>query len=386
MSWVSPVYSKATRRLTTETQNPFLLHIFIAVALLHDMHLASASANSSSSTGDAAAAAQRARLAFHWYHGTALFQRQLASVTAVMSACNYDGSKAPSSSARDALWVAAALLGAAAYADVGSGGEIPDSTDERPGARDSRMTRRTKTQGKPQRQRQRHLVWPLRPGSHPSDLDWLKLGHGKTAVWHVADPSRPESVFYRLGESLARDPPPDGHLPVDWDALPPLFARVFSSATAPSSSPSACSGSLTSFSSSSSFAVFDSSSSESDSSDTTSPYHVPLSILAQLFPQRASDRNVSRFLTFVAQLPAPFRRLLERRDPRALLLLAYWHAKVARRPSWWVRRRSVVEGLAICDYLSGPRCRDAAGPDVVALLEWPRRELLEVQARDTTCW
>ncbi|KAL3956022.1 hypothetical protein ACCO45_008868 [Purpureocillium lilacinum] len=317
-------YSEAA--LGLGNSNPFLLHIFIAVALLHDMHLASASANSSSSTGDAAAAAQRARLAFHWYHGTALFQRQLASVTAVMSACNYDGSKAPSSSARDALWVAAALLGAAAYADVGSGGEIPDSTDERPGARDSRMTRRTKTQGKPQRQRQRHLVWPLRPGSHPSDLDWLKLGHGKTAVWHVADPSRPESVFHRLGESLARDPPPDGHLPVDWDALPPLFAR------------------------------------------------------------RASDRNVSRFLTFVAQLPAPFRRLLERRDPRALLLLAYWHAKVARRPSWWVRRRSVVEGLAICDYLAGPRCCDAAGPDVVALLEWPRRELLEVQARDTTCW
>ncbi|KAJ6439882.1 arrestin domain containing protein [Purpureocillium lavendulum] len=392
-------YSEAA--LGLGNSNPFLLHIFIAVALLHDMHLAPP-------TGVRRVAAtpqqrqQRSRLAFHWYHGTALFQRQLARAAP-------SPQKLPSS-ARDALWVAAALLGAAAYAQVGDDDDDGDSSNNNNGecdetgcckdARGSRGGGRGGGQAvyskghahqyeyQQQQQRRLHrLVWPLREGSHPSDLDWLKLGHGKTAVWHVADPTRPESAFHRLGEALARDPPPDGRLPIDADALPPLFARVFGLGASPPSSlpvPSSSSSSTTTTSpSAAAAAACPTLTLEATTAPdwSSNPYHVPLSLLAQLLPADASDRNVARFLTFVSQLPAPFCRLLERRDPRALLLLAYWHAKVARRPSWWVRRRSVVEGLAICEYLAR-RCRGGADPDIVALLEWPRRELVDVQAQD----
>lgn len=45
-----------------------------------------------------------------------------------------------------------------------------------------------------------------------------------------------------------------------------------------------------------------------------------------------------------------FKTLLRGRDPRALLLVAYFYAKVWRS-TWWMERRAVLECEAICLYL-----------------------------------
>ena len=236
----------------------------------------------------------RALLAFHWYHGTALFHQQLARPSPATTL---------SSSARDALWIATALLGAAAFAHV-------DSLDPR-------------------------AAWPLKDPD-PSDLDWLKMGRGKHIVWEIADPLRPDSVFNRLSTDLVNHPPPDGKAPIRDDALPPLFYSVFELS--------------------------------SIASPATTPYYIPLSLIAQLLPEHINEHNFHRFFTFLSQIDAPYQRLVEQKDTRALLLLAYWHAMLVPHPSWWVRRRSVVEGLAICIYLER-QCADQ--PDIQQLLDFP---------------
>jgi hypothetical protein len=59
---------------------------------------------------------------------------------------------------------------------------------------------------------------------------------------------------------------------------------------------------------------------------------------------------------------------LEAKDHRALLLLAYWFAKVCNTSVWWLDRRATLECQAICLYL------ERYSTDVVVhdLLEFPR--------------
>jgi hypothetical protein len=53
--------------------------------------------------------------------------------------------------------------------------------------------------------------------------------------------------------------------------------------------------------------------------------------------------------------------LLACKDARALLLLAYWYAKVSQcQQHWWVVRRAKMECLAICEYLERYHGRDEA--------------------------
>ena len=42
-----------------------------------------------------------------------------------------------------------------------------------------------------------------------------------------------------------------------------------------------------------------------------------------------------------------FKRLIEAKDPRALLLLAWWFWKLESAELWWLTRRAKVEGRAI---------------------------------------
>lgn len=85
--------------------------------------------------------------------------------------------------------------------------------------------------------------------------------------------------------------------------------------------------------------------------------------------------NVETVGITLSQLEAPYQRLVEQEDLRALPLLAYWDAKIAPHTSWWVRQRSVIEGLAICFYINR-RCADE--PDVLQLLGFPRGVSTEI--------
>jgi hypothetical protein len=62
---------------------------------------------------------------------------------------------------------------------------------------------------------------------------------------------------------------------------------------------------------------------------------------------------------------------LDDKDPKALLLVVYWYAKLYRG-QWWLRHRGLIEGQAICMYLDKYHGDDAK---LQRMLEWPKAEL-----------
>ncbi|KAH6603708.1 hypothetical protein Trco_008483 [Trichoderma cornu-damae] len=274
-------------------QHPFLFHFFLALTLLHDTDL---SQNPLPSSHDSS-------LAFHLYHGSAILHYLLAlpSPTTTLS-----------SSHRDALWICASILGAASFASV----PTPDA----------------------------RAAWPLAGPDPIIDLDWLKMSHSKRAVWEIADPARPESVFHGLIENTPMHRNVDTSPPIPPDVLPPLFYSLFNL-------------------------------SQPSSSVDTNPYHSPCSILSTLsilWNGRIDDHNATFFLSFITQMDPHYRSLIEKKDPRALLLLLHWHSMVVPHKRWWVRRRCAVEGNAICMYLEKYCAED---DDIMALLQVPKERL-----------
>ncbi|KAJ4310218.1 hypothetical protein N0V84_011087 [Fusarium piperis] len=177
-------------------------------------------------------------------------------------------------------------------------------------------------------------VWPLKDPDI-LDLDWLKMSEGKKVAWAIADPTRAESIFHDL--LLQKDLTPNGTNPIPPDALPPTFYTTFDL---------------------------------SSSSPTSNPYYVAASLLAQLLPQKINENSVVQFLAFITQLDPRYKQLLEDKDPRAMVLLAWWYAKAAAHSSWYMQRRSLVEGQAICVYLER-YCMDV--PGILELVQFPKR-------------
>ncbi|KAF4991064.1 hypothetical protein FGRMN_8089 [Fusarium graminum] len=259
------VYSQGTFMLAFK--HPFLLHAFVALALLHDQHLVAHQSPS-----------QRTALAFHWYQATALFHRRLATASSISDPSTLPGSE------RDSLWASGALLGAASFALLG----VEDI----------------------------ETVWPLKESDN-FDLNWLRMSDGKKVVWKLADPTRNGSIFQPLLSE--RDNMPDGNLPILPGTLPDIFYPMFD--LGPSSTAE------------------------------NNPYHIAVSLLAQLLPHKIDDNTIIHFLTFLSQLDPRYRQLLEEKDAKAMVLLAWWYTKAAAHSSWWMQRRSLIEGQAICIYL-----------------------------------
>lgn len=187
-------------------------------------------------------------------------------------------------------------------------------------------------------------AWPLRDTS-PDDLDWLKMGTGKKVVWELTDPTRPDSLFNQKALRLTDDPPPDGRSPIRPHGLPALFFGVFGLGA----------------------------SSTADSN----PYHVAASLLSQLLPAKATPHNVHHFLSFMSQMDSRYQALLVEKDPRALVLLLYWMAKMASYPMWWTRGRVLYEGLAIAVFIDRHYANERELMDLIA---YPRAILSAVRA------
>jgi hypothetical protein len=69
----------------------------------------------------------------------------------------------------------------------------------------------------------------------------------------------------------------------------------------------------------------------STSSGIDNPYHPMALELAQiLYPNFPMDNIFLGICYFISSMPGHFKSLLEDKDPRALLLLACWYAKVVR--------------------------------------------------------
>ncbi|KAL2808049.1 hypothetical protein BJX63DRAFT_53490 [Aspergillus granulosus] len=96
------------------------------------------------------------------------------------------------------------------------------------------------------------------------------------------------------------------------------------------------------------------------------PYLWPLRMLSPLLKLEPSVKTFPRITTFMGRLLPDYYETLIRKDPPALVLLAWWLALMLGVDLWWVDTRARSECAAICIYLA-----DSPDPLVLRLLEFP---------------
>lgn len=250
-------------KVANRHQHPFLMHMVLSLTLMHDAHMIT------TPTSDLATTYQKSSLT-HWNTATKLFNNLL--------------SRPIPPSSRDAIWATGALLGTASMAYIES--------------------------SKPEH------AWPLK-ASDPNDLSWLKLAEGKRAVWQIADPSRPESIFYQQARHMNHLRHADGDADPDFSSIPPRLAKLFD--------------------------ITPTSTIESN------VYYLPLICVQRTQVLTLTREFVLPFIRFLIYMTPEFRAMLELKDPRAMLLLLWWFRKVEGGPAdlWWMTRRAKIEGRAI---------------------------------------
>lgn len=250
---------------------------------MHDRHL-----------GVGSRTKQSAAIAFHCSQGAALLNSRLSGPINPFE--------------RDALWACAGLLGASTFASVEA------TTPEE--------------------------AWPLNPERSSSDLDWLKMSEGKQAIWKIADPLRPDSIFHPLVPDVM----------LFSSALPSLLSES-ELRCLPLELVRLCNLTV-----------------DSTQALKDNPYVASASFLAGAINVECTTSNAGWFLVFFGRMHPDMKQLICQRDPVALLLVAYWYVKMGQCRQWWIWRRSRLEGKAICRYL-----RKYHGDDenVLGALEWP---------------
>jgi hypothetical protein len=177
-------------------------------------------------------------------------------------------------------------------------------------------------------------AWPLAPSSS-LDLNWLKMSSGKKEIWNITQPFRPDCVFQPLAlEFTSFLPTPKGP---GLEALPPELISLYGLDTT--------------------------------STTDNNPYLDPASTLAKSLNSGSEYTTVLSFFSFVGHVSPAYRQLLEQKDPRALLLLAYFYTQVCQYRRWWVRRRTMLECQAICTYLERSHQHET---DIQAILQFPK--------------
>lgn len=109
---------------------------------------------------------------------------------------------------------------------------------------------------------------------------------------------------------------------------------------------------------------------EGQQGSIASPYEAPLKSLYVMMQFDNSPDILSVTFCFNMQLDAPFLQRLREKDPKALLLLCYWHAIIVQVDQWWAHDTAKSEGLKLLDYL-----RDTPDPPIQALLKFPSERL-----------
>ncbi|KAK3348992.1 hypothetical protein B0T25DRAFT_569650 [Lasiosphaeria hispida] len=261
--------------------NPYLLHIVLTLSHLYHVHV----------NGNQMDQKITSALAFHWYQGTALFNAKL--------------SQPIKDEDKDPLWAAAALLGSSAFADI-------------------RATSASE-------------AWPLARSS-PLDLSWLKMTGGKRAVFKIADPQRPSSIFHPILVGPGHHIPPTPRVGDEVLVLPPRFIQLFDL--------------------------------DENSTPDSNPYHAAATVLAQIMiAAESGPPGMAKYLCFLGFADPRYLNLLAEKESGAMLLLMYWYATVIPTQQWWIWRRAIFEGPAICSVLGA---RFAEDPGLLELLEFPR--------------
>lgn len=162
-------------------------------------------------------------------------------------------------------------------------------------------------------------AWPLKPDG-PSDFEWIDMSQHKMAVWEVTNPSRPDSAFRSMSKEFI-----ETHRLLNTsenlsgiEKIPDEFVQLYEL--------------------------------DETSTEDTSPYYMAVRKIVSLLAIDCDRASLIPYLNFVSHLQPEFKILLRQKDPRALLLMAYWYARVGRAV-WWLERRTLLEGQATCLYL-----------------------------------
>lgn len=180
-------------------------------------------------------------------------------------------------------------------------------------------------------------AWPLKPPS-PSDLQWLKMSDGKKDLRRtMQDPIQDDALLWKLGNGPVKEPLGLSLTVDELQNVPPQFIKLYGLDAA--------------------------------SGPETDPYHAGASIFAWTLNLDSYLSTILNWLSFTVHMHPEYRRLLERKDPRALLLLACWYAKIRQYRHWWMWRRADLECQAICLYLERFHADET---DIQNLLWFPR--------------
>jgi hypothetical protein len=187
--------------------------------------------------------------------------------------------------------------------------------------------------------------WPVSPTMSP-DLDWLRMYQGLRVIFNMASPVAPGGLFHGLVQY-----PQYAHLETKMMGEPQEGIEGI-----PSSFVSLCSL-------------------DSSSNAENNPYHGAVRTLASLWNTDCTKYTMVRFLSFPALMHPAFMLLLQSRDSRAILILAYWYGKVLEAP-WWLRMRAIIECQAICIFLERHHADDR---QIMQMLEFPKAKLEALQ-------
>lgn len=163
------------------------------------------------------------------------------------------------------------------------------------------------------------------------------MSDGKKEVWKLTQPLKADPVFHALVAVQTNNLLPTPSTRPELKALPLEFISLYGL--------------------------------DATSTSDNDPCHAAATDLTQISDIDRPITTILSFLTFISTMHPDFKRLLERKDPRAPLLLACWYAKVCQLQVWWLRRRAVLEGQAICIYLERHYQHEI---NVQTLLQFPR--------------
>lgn len=178
-------------------------------------------------------------------------------------------------------------------------------------------------------------AWPLAPPS-PADLGWLKVSAAKRQLSQLVLPMGQDPLFMTL-TSLPTPATNATALPTPAVALPLGFSSLFGL--------------------------------ESRSNRTDNPYFSPAIKLSRILESEDAILVTLGFVWLVVEMADDFKELLMKKEPKALILLACWFAKISNLPVWWYRQRAIIEGQAICLYLERYHSDDM---NLQVLLRYPK--------------
>jgi hypothetical protein len=180
-------------------------------------------------------------------------------------------------------------------------------------------------------------AWPLRPDSL-HDLNWLEMSSGKHEVKKISKPLHDiqdpafEALDNWFPEELVRMNAGLADLPLGFTSLYNLD-RMSSSGQNPY-------------------------------------YNTATEFITSLNLKKDEPvKLILRFVCIINFLKQDLKELLIVKEPRALLLLACWYARMAELPVWWMQPRIMLEGQAICLYLERYHSENI---NIQVLLRYPK--------------